>query len=397
MCEVRDVFVVGAARTAIGNFLGTLKDFSAPDLGGIAIKEAIKRANCRGEDVGEVIMGNVVQAGIGQAPAKQAAVKGGLPYSVSCFAVNKVCGSALKAVALGVQAIQLEEKEIVVAGGMESMSKAPHIAWGLREGVKFGDIQIKDSMILDGLWCAFDNVHMGITGEVVAEKFGATREEQDQYAFSSHQKALHAIEKGYFKDEVVPVSVPQRKGDPIIFAVDEGPRKDTTLERLAKLRPAFKKDGTVTAGNASSLNDGGAAVVLASKDAIKAKGLSQPLARILGTATYGVEPSLVMYAPKGAIERLLANVGWKVGDVDLFEINEAFSAQLVVLLKELKLDREKVNVHGGAVALGHPIGATGARILTTLIYALRHRGLKRGVASLCLGGGDAVAMAIELV
>jgi acetyl-CoA C-acetyltransferase len=397
MCEVRDVFVVSAARTAIGNFLGTLKDFSAPDLGGFAIKEALKRANCRGEDVGEVIMGNVVQAGIGQAPAKQAASRGGVPYNVSCFAVNKVCGSALKAVALGVQAIQLEEKEIVVAGGMESMSKAPHIAWGLREGVKFGDIQIKDSMILDGLWCAFDNVHMGITGEVVAEKFGATREEQDKYALSSHQKAVHAIEKGYFKDEIVPVTVPQRKGDPVIFAVDEGPRKDTTLERLAKLRPAFKKEGTVTAGNASSLNDGGAAVVLAAKEAIKAKGLSEPLARILGTATYGVEPAMVMYAPKGAIERLLANVGWKVGDVDLFEINEAFSAQLVVLLKELKLDREKVNVHGGAVALGHPIGATGARILTTLIYALKHRGLKRGVASLCLGGGDAVAMAIELV
>ena len=397
MCEVRDVFIVGAARTAIGNFLGTLKDFSAPDLGGFAIKEALKRANCRGEDVGEVIMGNVVQAGIGQAPAKQAAVRGGIPYNVSCFAVNKVCGSALKAVALGVQAIQLEEKEIVVAGGMESMSKAPHIAWGLREGVKFGDIQIKDSMVLDGLWCAFDNVHMGITGEVVAEKFGATREEQDKYALSSHQKAVQAIEKGYFKDEVIPVAVPQRKGDPVIFTVDEGPRKDTTLERLAKLRPAFKKEGTVTAGNASSLNDGGAAVVLASKDAIKAKGLSEPLARIRGTATYGVEPAMVMYAPKGAIEKLLGNVGWKVGDVDLFEINEAFSAQLVVLLKELKLDREKVNVHGGAVALGHPIGASGARILTTLLYALKHRGLKRGVASLCLGGGDAVAMAIERV
>jgi acetyl-CoA C-acetyltransferase len=396
MCEVRDVFIVGAARTAIGAFLGTLKDFSAPDLGGFAIKEALKRANCRGGDVGEVIMGNVVQAGIGQAPAKQAAMRGGIPYDVSCFAVNKVCGSALKAVALGVQAIQLEEKEIVVAGGMESMSKAPHIAWGLREGVKFGDIQIKDSMVLDGLWCAFDNVHMGMTGEVVAEKFGATREEQDRYALSSHQKAIHAIEKGYFKDEIVPVTVPQRKGDPVIFAVDEGPRKDTTLEKLAKLRPAFKKDGTVTAGNASSLNDGGAAVILASKDAVQAKGLSQPMARILGSSTYGVEPAMVMYAPKGAIERLLGNVGWKVGDVDLFEINEAFSAQLVVLLKELKLDREKVNVHGGAVALGHPIGATGARILTTLIYALRHRGLKRGVASLCLGGGDAVAMAIEL-
>ncbi len=397
MCEVRDVFIVGAARTAIGSFLGTLKDFSAPDLGGIAIKEALKRANCRGEDVGEVIMGNVVQAGIGQAPAKQAAVRGGIPYSVSCFTVNEVCGSALKAVALGVQAIQLEEKEIVVAGGMESMSKAPHLVWGLREGVKFGDVQVKDSMILDGLWCAFDNVHMGITGEVVAEKFGATREEQDQYAFSSHQRAIHAIEKGYFKDEIVPVSVPQRKGDPIIIAVDEGPRKDTTIDKLAKLRPAFKKDGTVTAGNASSLNDGGAAVVVASMDAIKARKLAQPMARILGTTTNGVEPSMVMYAPKGAIEKLMANVGWKAGDVDLFEINEAFSAQLVVLIKELKLDREKVNVHGGAVALGHPIGATGARILTTLIYALKHRGLKRGVASLCLGGGDAVAMAIELV
>jgi len=397
MCELRDVFIVSAARTPIGNYLGALKDFTAPDLGGLAIKEALARANLQGQDVDEVIMGNVVSAGIGQAPAKQAAVKGGIPYSVSCFAVNKVCGSALKAVALAAQAIRLEEKEIVVAGGMESMSKAPHLLWGLREGVKFGDAQIRDSMILDGLWCAFDNVHMGITGEVVAEKFGATRAEQDKYALSSHQKAVQAIEKGYFKDEIVPVAVPQKKGDPVIFAVDEGPRRDTVLEKLAKLRPAFKKDGTVTAGNASSLNDGGAAVVVASADGIKSKGLCAPLARILGTATNGVEPSMVMYAPKGAIEGVLANVGWKVKDVDLLEINEAFSAQLVVLIKELGLDREKVNVHGGAVALGHPIGATGARILTTLIYALKHRGLKKGIASLCLGGGDAVAMAIELV
>jgi acetyl-CoA C-acetyltransferase len=397
MCETRDVFIISAARTAIGVFLGALKDFTAPDLGGFAIKEAMKRANLKGEGVDEVIMGNVVQAGIGQAPAKQAAVKGGIPYTVSCFAVNKVCGSALKAVALGAQAIQLEEKEIVVAGGMESMSKAPHLAWGLREGIKFGDVQLKDSMILDGLWCAFDNVHMGMTGEVVAEKFGATRDEQDQYALSSHQKAVHAIDKGYFKDEIVPVAVPQRKGDPVIFAVDEGPRRDTALEKLAKLRPVFKKDGTVTAGNASSLNDGAAAVVVASADAIKAKGLTPPLARILGTTTNGSEPSMVMYAPKGAIEKLLANVGWKIQDVELFEINEAFSSQLVVLIKELGLDREKVNVHGGAVALGHPIGATGARILTTLIYALKHRGLKKGVAALCLGGGDAVAMAVEMV
>jgi len=395
MCELKDVFIVSAARTAIGNFLGSLKNFKATELGSFAIKEAVKRAGISGEDVEEVIMGNVVSGGLGQAPAKQAAVKGGIPYTVSCFAVNKVCGSALKAIALAAQAIWLEEKDIIVAGGMESMSQAPHLLWGAREGVKFGDMKIKDSMILDGLWCAFDDQHMGLTGEVVAEKFGATRQEQDEYALSSHQKAIRAIEKGYFKDEILPVEIPQRKGDPIIFAVDEGPRKDTTLEKLTKLRPAFKKDGTVTAGNASSLNDGGSAVVVASEDAVKEKKL-KPMARILGSATNGVEPSMVMYAPKGAIERLLANVGWKIEDVDLFEINEAFSSQLVVLIKELGVDREKVNVHGGAVALGHPIGATGARILTTLIYALKHRGLKKGVASLCLGGGDAVAMAVEM-
>jgi acetyl-CoA C-acetyltransferase len=396
MCELRDVFIVGAARTAIGSFLGALKNLKAPELGGLAVKEAVKRAGISGEDVEEVIMGNVVSGGLGQAPAKQAAVKGGIPYTVSCFAVNKVCGSALKAVALAAQAIWLEEKNIIVAGGMESMSQAPHLLWGVREGVKFGDLKIKDSMILDGLWCAFDDQHMGMTGEVVAEKFGATRQEQDEYALSSHQRAIRAIEKGYFKDEIVPVEIPQRKGDPVIFAVDEGPRKDTTLEKLSQLKPVFKKDGTVTAGNASSLNDGAAAVVVASEDAVKEKKL-QPLARVLGSTTNAVEPSMVMYAPKGAIDSLLANVGWKIEDVDLFEINEAFSSQLVVLIKELGLDRKKVNVHGGAVALGHPIGATGARILTTLLYALKHRGLKKGVAALCLGGGDAVAMAVEMV
>ncbi len=396
MCELRDVFIVGAARTAIGNFLGSLKNFKAPELGGFAIKEAVKRAGISGEDVEEVIMGNVVSGGLGQAPAKQAAVKGGIPYTVSCFAVNKVCGSALKAVALAAQSIWLEEKNIIVAGGMEGMSQAPHLLRGVREGVKFGDMKIKDSMILDGLWCVFGDQHMGMTGEVIAEKFGATRQEQDEYALSSHRKAIHAIEKGYFKDEIVPVEIPQRKGEPMLFAVDEGPREDTALEKLAKLRPAFKKDGTVTAGNASSLNDGAAAVVVASEDAVKEKKL-KPMARILGSTTNPVEPSMAMYAPKGAIERLLANVGWKIEDVDLFEINEAFSSQLVVLIKELGLDREKVNVHGGAVALGHPIGASGARILTTLIYALKHRGFKKGVASLCLGGGDAVAMAVEMV
>ncbi len=396
MCELRDVFIVGAARTAIGSFLGSLKNFTAPELGGLVIKEAVKRAGIKAEDVDEVIMGNVVSAGIGQAPAKQAAVKGGIPYTVSTFAVNKVCGSALKAVALAAQAIWLEEKEIIVAGGMESMSQAPHLLWGARDGVKFGDMKLKDSMILDGLWCAFDDQHMGMTGEVIAEKFGASREEQDEYAASSHQKAIHAAEKGYLEEEILPVEVPQRKGDPLIFKVDEGPRKDATLEKLSQLKAVFKKDGTVTAGNASSLNDGAAAVVVASAEAVKEKKL-KPLAKILGSTTNGIEPSMVMYAPKGAIEKLLANVGWKIEDVDLFEINEAFSSQLVVLIKEMGLDREKVNVHGGAVALGHPIGATGARILTTLIYALQHRGLKRGVAALCLGGGDAVAMAVEMV
>lgn len=396
MCELRDVYILGAARTPIGNFLGALRSFRAPDLGGIVIKEAVKRAGVSPQEVDEVIMGNVVSAGLGQAPAKQAAVKGGLPYTVSCFAVNKVCGSALKAVALAAQAIWLEEKEIVVAGGMESMSQSPHLLWGTRQGVKFGDIKMKDSMIIDGLWCAFDDQHMGMTGEIIAEKFGASREEQDEYAFSSHQKAIKAIEKGYFKEEIVPVAIPQKRGEPLILTTDEGPRQDTTLEKLAKLRPAFKKDGTVTAGNASSLNDGAAAIVVASDQTVREKGL-KPLAKIIGSATNGVEPSMVMYAPKGAIEKLLANIGWKLEEVDLFEINEAFSAQMVVLIKEMGLDREKINVHGGAVALGHPIGATGARILTTLIYALRHRGLKKGIAALCLGGGDAVAMAVEMV
>ena len=372
MCELRDVFIVSAARTPIGSFMGSLKDIKAPELGGIAIKEALKRAGIQGGDVDEAIIGNVVSAGIGQAPAKQAAANGGIPYTVNSFAVNKVCGSSLKAVHLAAQSVWLEENEIVVAAGMESMSQAPHMVWGVRGGVKFGDIQMKDAMIHDGLWCAFDNQHMGMTGEVVAEKFGASREEQDAYAESSHKKAVHAIEKGYFEDEIIPVEIPQRKGDPIVFAVDEGPRKDTTLEKLAKLRPVFKKDGTVTAGNASSLNDGAAAIVVASDQAVKEKGLT-PMARILAAQSNALEPKMVMYAPKGAIEKLLANVGWTIQDVELFEINEAFSSQLVVLLKELGLDREKVNVHGGAVALGHPIGATGARILTTLIYGMKHR------------------------
>ena len=396
MCDLREVFVVGGARTPIGSFLGSLKSFKASDLGGLTIQEALQRAGVSGEDVGEVIMGNVVSAGLGQAPAKQASMKGGIPPTVNSFAINKVCGSGLKAVELAADSIWLEKNEIVVAGGMESMSQAPHMVWGVREGVKFGDLKMKDAMIYDGLWCAFDDQHMGLTGEVIAEKFGATREEQDAYAVSSHQKALHAIEKGYLKEEIVPVEVPQRRGDPVVFAVDEGPRKDATLEKLAKLRPAFNKEGTVTAGNASSLNDGAAAVVVASEDVVKEKNLT-PLVRIVGASNNALEPKMVMYAPKGAIEKLLANVGWGIEDVDLFEINEAFSSQLVVLIKELGLDREKVNVHGGAVALGHPIGASGCRVLVTLIYALKHRGLKKGIASLCLGGGDAVAMAVEIV
>jgi len=396
MCELKEVYIIGAARTAIGSFLGSLKSFKATDLGGFAIREALKRAQIIGSDVDEVIMGNVVSAGIGQAPAKQASMNGGIPPTVNSFAINKVCGSGLKAVWLAANSIWLEQNEIVVAGGMESMSQSPHLLWKVREGQKMGDLKLKDSMIYDGLWCAFDDHHMGITGEIIAEKFGATRDEQDQYAVNSHQKAVHAIEKGYFKDEILPVEVPQRKGDPVIFEVDEGPRKDAQLERLSKLRPVFKKDGTVTAGNASSLNDGASALVIASEDVVKDKKLT-PIAKISGMASNALEPSMVMYAPKGAIEQLLDNLDWKIEDVDLFEINEAFSSQLVVLIKELDLDKEKVNVHGGAVALGHPIGATGARILTTLIYALKHRGLKKGIASLCLGGGDAVAMAVEII
>lgn len=396
MCDLRDVFIVGAARTAIGTFLGSLQPFTAAELGGFAIKAALERAGVAGADVGEVIMGNVVSAGVGQAPAKQALIKGGIPATVNSFAVNKVCGSALKAVALAVDSIWLERNEIAVAGGMESMSRAPHVAHGLRNGIKMGEIRLQDAMIRDGLWCAFDDQHMGITGEIIAERFDVSREEMDAYAASSHAKAVHAIERGYLKAEIVPVAVPQRKGDPVIFEVDEGPRADATVEKLARLRPVFKADGKVTAGNASSLNDGGAAVVVASADAVKEKGL-EPLARILGSAVNALEPAMVMYAPKGAIEKLLADVGWEAGDVDLFEINEAFSAQMVALIKDMRLDREKINVHGGAVALGHPIGATGARILVTLIHALRQRELKKGIAALCLGGGDAIAMAVEIV
>ncbi len=396
MCEPKDVFIVGAVRTAIGRFLGSLSSIAAPELGGIVIKEALNRAGVAGKDIDELIFGNVVSAGIGQAPAKQAMIKGGIPPTVNSFAVNKVCGSALKAVHLGTQSIQLETNRLVVAGGMESMSQSPHFARGIRTGVKMGDLKLKDSMIYDGLWCAFDDQHMGMTGEVVAEKFGASREKQDEYAASSHQKAVHAIENGYLKDEIVPVEIPQRKGDPVIFDQDEGPRKDATVEKISKLRPVFKKDGTVTAGTASSINDGAAAVVLAPEDVVNDKGLT-PMAKILGTTTNALEPEMVMYAPKGAIEELITNLGWSISDVDLFEINEAFSSQLVVLIKELGLDREKVNVHGGAVALGHPIGATGCRILVTLMYALKHRGMKRGIAALCLGGGDAIAMAVEMI
>jgi len=395
MCELREVYIIGAARTAIGNFLGSVKKFKATELGGITIKEALKRAGISGSDVNEVIMGNVVSAGLGQAPAKQASMNGGIPPTVNSFAVNKVCGSGLKAVWLGANSIWLEQNEIVVAGGMESMSQSPHLLWKVREGQKMGNLKLIDSMIYDGLWCAFDDQHMGLTGEIVAEKFGATREEQDRYAASSYQKAVEAIENGYFKDEIISVQIPQKKGEPITFEIDEGPRKDADYERLSKLKPVFKKDGTVTAGNASTLNDGASALVVASEDAVKEKNL-KPIAKILGMTSNALEPNMVMYAPKGAIEKLLKNLDWKIDDVDLFEINEAFSSQLVVLLKELGLDREKVNVHGGAVALGHPIGATGARILTTLIYALKHRGLKKGIASLCLGGGDAVAMAVEI-
>ena len=396
MTNNKTAVIISAARTPTGKFLGALKGFSAPDLGAIAIREAVKRAGIGGEQVDEVIMGCVVQAGIGQAPARQAALKAGLPPEVSALTVNMVCGSGLRAVALASQAVQLGDSEYVVAGGMESMSNIPYALQTAREGFRMGNQTATDLMIHDGLWCPFENWHMGNTGEVVAEKYQISREEQDDFAYNSHRKAHEAQEAGRFKDEIVPVEIPQKKGDPIVLDYDETIRPETTVETLGKLRPAFKKDGgTVTAGNAPGVNDG-SALVVTSADNAGDLGI-EPLGRVVASAVSGIEPKLIMMAPVKGVQNVLKKAGWEMSDVDLFELNEAFSVQALGVMKELGLDMEKVNVNGGAVALGHAIGNSGGRILTTLLYEMKRRGVKRGVAALCLGGGNSVALAVERI
>jgi acetyl-CoA C-acetyltransferase len=394
MSAIKEAVIISAVRTPVGKFLGALKSFKATDLGALVVREAVKRAGVAPPDVDEVIMGCVIQAGLGQNPARQAALRGGLPDTVSAVTVNKVCGSGLKAVMMAAQGVQLGDTEIVVAGGMESMSNAPYLLPKAREGYRLGHGTMVDSVINDGLWCAFDDQHMGCTGEVVSERFHVSREEQDEYALNSHRKAAAAIKSGRFRDEIFPIEIKQKKGGPIIFDTDEPVRDDTSLESLAKLKPAFKEGGTVTAGNAPGVNDGASAVVVTSLKRAQALG-REPLARIVGQATSGVEPKLVMMAPVGAIRKLLKKTGWSLSEVDLIELNEAFAVQAVAIIRELDLDPKKLNVNGGAVALGHAIGQSGSRILTTMLYEMKRRDVHRGIAALCLGGGNAVAMAVE--
>ena len=395
MADPKDIVIVGAARTATGAFLGSLAGIPAPVLGATAIKAAVERAGIKPDHVDEVIMGNVVGAGMGQNPARQAAIKAGIPDTVGATTINKVCGSGLKSVVFASQAIKAGDYRCIVAGGMESMSNCPYMLFKARTGYRLGDGKLVDSMVHDGLWCAFEDFHMGNTGELVAEKYGISREAIDEYAYNSHLKATAAIEGGKFKEEITPVEVPQRKGDPIVFDVDEGPRKDTSVEKLGKLRPAFKKDGVVTAGNAPSVNDAGSAVVVMSRERAEELG-AKPIARVTGYATGGTEPKWVMMAPVPAVENLLKVTDYKIEDFDLIELNEAFAVQAMAVIKELGFDPAKVNVNGGGVALGHAIGSTGSRILVTLLYALRDRGLKTGLATLCLGGGNAVALVVEI-
>ncbi len=394
MSGIREAVIISAVRTPVGKFLGELKTFKATDLGAIVVREAVKRAGVKPEDVDEVIMGCVIQAGLGQNPARQAALHGGLPDKVSAVTVNKVCGSGLKAVMMAAQGVQLGDTEIVVAGGMESMSNAPYLLPKAREGYRLGHGKMLDSVIQDGLWCAFDDQHMGCTGELVAERFDVSRAEQDEYALNSHRKAGAAIKSGRFKEEIVPVEIAQKKGASIIFDTDEPVREDTSLESLAKLKPAFKEGGTVTAGNSPGVNDGASAVVVTSADRARTLGI-EPMARIVAQATSGVEPKLVMMAPVEAIRKLLKKTGWALNDIDLIELNEAFAVQAVAIMRQLDLDPEKVNVNGGAVALGHAIGQSGSRLLTTMLYEMKRRHAHRGIAALCLGGGNAVAMAVE--
>lgn len=392
----KEAFVVAACRTPIGSYQGTLSQLQAPQLGAITISEAVRRSGVAGDVVDDVIMGHVVQAGTGQAPARQAAIGGGLPAKVPCLTINKVCGSGLKAVMLAAQSIKAGDADVVVAGGMESLSNAPYALQKARTGYRLGHGELVDIMIHDGLWDSFNNFHMGSAAEYTAEKSGISRERQDEFAAGSHAKAIAAIAAGKFKDEIVSVSVPKRKGDPVSFDVDECPREDNTATTLARLRPAFQKEGTVTAGNAPGLNDGAACTVVASEKAVNAHGL-KPLARIVGYATAGVEPRELFYAPIFAVEMLMKKMGVTIDHFDLIEANEAFSVQALADGDGLGWDWSRVNVHGGAVALGHPIGASGARVLTTLLYALKDRNLTTGLATLCLGGGNAVALAVERI
>jgi len=391
---MREAVILSAVRLPTGKFLGALKDFTAPQLGALVVREAVVRAGIDPASVDECIMGNVVSAGLGQAPARQAALRAGLPESVAALTINKVCGSGLKAVMLAAQGIATGDIDVAVAGGMESMSNTPYILPRIREGLRMGDGELRDLMIHDGLWCAMDNCHMGISGETVAETYHVTREEQDAYAAESHRRAAAATEAGLFSEEILPVTIPQKKGAPIVIDRDEPIRPDTTAEALGRLKPAFKADGSVTAGNAPGVNDGAAALVVMAAERAQALG-REPLGRIVGQATSGLRPGLVMMTPVPAVRKLLEKIGWAADSVDLFELNEAFSVQSVAVVRELGLDMARVNVNGGAVALGHAIGASGARVLTTLLYAMRHRGARRGVATLCLGGGNGVALAVE--
>ena len=393
---MNDVVIVSAARTATGKFQGSLKGFTAPQLGALVVAEAVRRCGIEPGTVEACIMGNVVSAGLGQNPARQAALRGGLAHRVGAVTVNMVCGSGLKAVMLAAQGITTGDMEIAVAGGMESMSNCPYLMPKARDGARLGNMPLVDSMVNDGLWCAFEDYHMGNAGEVVAEQYHVGREAQDAFAVRSHQKAARATADGAFTDEILPVSLPQRDGSAKLFDHDESIRADTTLDALGALKPAFKKDGTVTAGNAPPVNDGASALVVMSAARAKALGVA-PIARIVGQATSGLAPKLVLMTPVEAVRKLIATTGWSLDTVDLLELNEAFAVQAVAVMRELGIDERKVNVNGGAVALGHAIGSSGSRVLTTLLYALKHRHLKRGIATLCLGGGNGVALAVEMI
>ena len=393
---MREAVIVAAVRTPTGKFLGALKGFTATQLGALVVAEAVRRAGIDPQIVDECIMGNVVSAGLGQNPARQAALNGGLPEHVAALTINKVCGSGLKAVMLADQGIKAGDIDVAVAGGMESMSNAPYLLPRVRDGLRMGNGEVVDSMINDGLWCAFEQCHMGNSGEVVAEHYKVGRAAQDDYAVRSHQKAARATSDGAFTEEILPIAIPQKKGDPLVLDRDEAIRADTTAAALGALKPAFKKDGTVTAGNAPGVNDGAAALVV--MDSVRAKALGiAPLARIVAQATSGLAPRFVLMTPVEAVRRVAGKAGWTLADVDLFELNEAFAVQAVAVINELGIDPARVNVNGGAVALGHAIGSSGGRVLTTLLYALERRNLQRGIATLCLGGGNGVALAVERV